>query len=42
MDVEQGAWAPLFMVSDVDGDGNADMVGWGGTTVYVIPLEDTN
>ena len=35
----KGAWVSLFVVSDVDGDGNPDLVGWDDSSVYVFPLE---
>ena len=38
----KGAWVSLFVVSDVDGDGNPDLVGWDDTSVYVFPLEDSD
>jgi hypothetical protein len=31
----------LFTASDVDGDGQPELVGWDETTVYVLPLSDS-
>jgi hypothetical protein len=36
---DKGVPADLFTVSDVDGDGNPDLVSWDETSVYVFPLK---
>jgi hypothetical protein len=35
----EGVSADLFTVSDVDRDGNPDLVAWDETSVYVLPLK---
>ena len=42
VDVKKAAWTPLFIISDVDGDGNQNMVGWDDNSVYVFSLEDSD
>jgi hypothetical protein len=36
----KGAWVVDWVVSDVDGDGNRELVGIDSTSVHVLPFED--
>jgi hypothetical protein len=38
----KGVWTPIFIVSDVNRDGNPDLVGWDENSVYVFPLDDSD